>query len=86
MDMAMKFQLHVSTFAKNLASDLEEMNSKTSHNMEIREKTFCNKFILNEEEYIGEICREEQGYLEATLKLIDDKNIDEIIEYSVNFP
>lgn len=54
--------------------------------MEIREKTFCNKFILNEEEYIGEICREEQGYLEATLKLIDDKNIDEIIEYSVNFP
>ena len=49
MDMAMKFQLHVSTFAKNLASDLEEVNRETSHNVEIRERNYCNKFITSEE-------------------------------------
>ena len=49
MDMAMKFQLHVSTFAKNMASDLEEMNGQTCNIVETGEKNYCNKFILSEE-------------------------------------
>jgi len=28
----------------------------------------------------------EEGYLETTLKIINDKNLDQYIEYSVNMP
>ena len=78
----MKMQLHVTTFAKNLASDLEDINTGST-NYSPPEMNLTNKFIESEEEYIEEIKKDNQGYLEVTLKLINDKSIDEVIEYSV---
>lgn len=57
VDMAMKFQLHMSTFAKNLANDLEEVNSDTPNIPEIPEKNLVNKYIEDEEEYIANVSK-----------------------------
>lgn len=88
IEMVTKFQMHILNFAKNLIISVQTLHQKSTQIQQEKKNSVCisNEFLDDEESKIINTIKIEEGYLETTLKIINDKNLDQYIEYSVNMP
>ncbi len=88
IEMVTKFQMHISNFAKNLIISVQTLHQKSTQIQLEKKNSACisNEFLDDQESKIMNTIKIEEGYLETTLKIINDKNLDQYIEYSVNMP